>query len=782
MSNAVRKITHTESFIYQRLREGVFIFCLGVALFLVVSLLTYQRSDPGWSHFANHPQIHNAGGRAGAWFADSFLNFFGYFAFIFPVLLSNAAWLFMREAYLGSNRAMLGARLVGSVTVLVAGCGLASLLCAAGAQAVVFPGGGFVGDIVSTLLVSNFNPVGSAILLLALLLIGFTLFTGVSWLTVAEKIGYSLIRVVTQLSRLRLRSRVSAYGDTLYSLLTRLRDRCRRSSKTPKPVVRRPQAPVIKPTKKQSPQITPKLTQVNTSTRYEKDRQAPLFDMPGGTLPSLSLLEPAEVSTGLGYSNAKLELMSREVEQRLSDFGIIVQVVAVHPGPVVTRFEMQLSPGMKVSRITALAKDLARSLSVSSVRIVEVISGKSVVGLELPNEHREMVRLSEVLSAQVYEQARSPLTLALGKDISGHPVIVDLAKMPHLLVAGTTGSGKSVGVNAMLLSLLYKSSPRDLRLLLIDPKMLELSIYDGIPHLIAPVVTDMKEAAQSLRWCVAEMERRYRLMSALGVRNLAGFNKKVREAEKNASPILDPLWQEVPGVETPALEPLPFVVIVIDELADMMMVVGKKVEQLIARIAQKARASGIHMILATQRPSVDILTGLIKSNIPTRISFQVSSKIDSRTILDQSGAENLLGHGDMLFLAPGDQLPMRVHGAFVDDHEVKHVAEDWKKRGQPQYIEEVLDEEGSCTAASADAFAFLGDSGQSTEDADPLYDEAVFFVTKTRRASISSVQRKFKIGYNRAARLIEEMEAHGIVSSQESNGLREVLAPPPRED
>ncbi|MCX7090125.1 MAG: DNA translocase FtsK [Legionellales bacterium] len=488
-------------------------------------------------------------------------------------------------------------------------------------------------------------------------------------------------------------------------------------------------------------------------------------------LPPLALLSPGHPKQLISNAmSQELEGLSRNVEQHLLDFGLHVEVVAVHPGPVITRFELQLAAGIKVSRLTALAKDLARSLSVTSVRIVEIIPGKTVVGIELPNPVRNMVCLSEVLSADVYQQAHSPLTLALGVDIAGHPMVVDLAKMPHLLVAGTTGSGKSVGINAMILSLLFKATPEEVRLIMVDPKMLELSIYDGIPHLLTPVVTDMKEAASALRWCVAEMERRYRLMAAVGVRNLAGFNTMVTEANKRGDGILDPLWKITDGldVEAPKLQALPYVVVIIDELADMMMVVGKKVEQLIARIAQKARAAGIHLILATQRPSVDVLTGLIKSNIPTRISFQVSSKIDSRTILDQQGAEQLLGHGDMLFLAPGTGAPLRVHGAFVDDQEVHRVADAWRARGVPDYIEEITQTIGDGSEGE------FGEEKSAVEDADPLYDEAVGFVMQTRKASISSVQRRFKIGYNRAARLVEEMERCGLVGPMEG-GFRDVL-------
>ena len=470
--------------------------------------------------------------------------------------------------------------------------------------------------------------------------------------------------------------------------------------------------------------------------------------------------------------------MSKQLELKLLDFGIEIQVESVHPGPVITRFEILPAPGVKVNQISNLAKDLARSLSVSGVRVVEIIPGKSVMGLEIPNEHRELVVLSEIIRSRSFDQSQSPLTLALGKDISGEAVVADLAKMPHLLVAGTTGSGKSVAINAMLLSILYKATPDEVRLILIDPKMLELNIYEGIPHLIAPVVTDMKEAANALRWCVAEMERRYKLMAALGVRNISGYNRKVDEERSAGRPIADPLFDSSQRLLNPDAEPedldrLPYIVVVVDEFADLMMVVGKKVEELITRLAQKARASGIHLLLATQRPSVDVITGLIKSNIPTRIAFQVSSKVDSRTILDQMGAESLLGHGDMLYLPPGTSVPERIHGAFVDDQEVHAVIEEIKKSGAPNYIYNILEE------SPMPVLPGEGARDSNGEEIDPLYDEAVAVVTETRKASISYVQRRLKIGYNRAARMIEEMEIAGVVSLVQTNGSREVLAPPP---
>ncbi|MBT7563067.1 MAG: cell division protein FtsK, partial [Porticoccaceae bacterium] len=535
------------------------------------------------------------------------------------------------------------------------------------------------------------------------------------------------------------------------------------------------------------PVIQPVTQSKRPSPRVLREKQQKLFDDSElvGSLPQINLLDPPDKSGPTGYSADSLEHLSRLLELKLQDFGISAEVTEVLPGPVVTRFEIQPAPGIKVSRISGLAKDLARSMAVISVRVVEVIPGKSVVGIEIPNEKREMVRLSEVISSEAFDRSSSPLTLALGNDIAGIPTVADLARMPHLLVAGTTGSGKSVGINAMLLSLLLKASPDEVKLILIDPKMLELSIYDDIPHLLTPVITDMKDAASGLRWCVGEMERRYKLMAALGVRNIAGYNRKIEDSIKAGNPIVDPLWTFDPSTvgwdeteeppEAPMLEALPYIVVVIDEFADMMMIVGKKVEQLIARIAQKARAAGIHLILATQRPSVDVITGLIKANVPTRIAFQVSSKIDSRTILDQGGAEQLLGHGDMLYLPPGTSVPERIHGAFVDDHEVHKVVADWKRRGTPSYLSDITDET-SVSSIAVPGFDTTDENGDDAES-DPLYDEAVAFVLESGKASISSVQRKLRVGYNRAARLIEQMEASGVVSPMSSNGSREILAP-----
>ena len=539
-----------------------------------------------------------------------------------------------------------------------------------------------------------------------------------------------------------------------------------------------------KAAERKPPRIEPIAPKVEKSERVEKEKQVSMFERPGSTeLPALSLLDDAPPRKG-GYSPEALEAMSRLVELKLRDFGVEAEVVEVHPGPVITRFELRPAPGVKVAQISHLAKDLARSLSAVSVRVVEIIPGKSTMGLEIPNESREIVTLGEIIKSKAYDDMASALALVLGKDIGGNPVVADLTRMPHLLVGGTTGSGKSTAINAMVLSLLYKSSAEQVRMIMIDPKMLELSVYEGIPHLLVPVVTDMKQAANALRWCVAEMERRYQLMAAAGVRNLAGFNRKVKDLADAGTPMRDPLEMKrlPPGGDpdtVPVLEPLPFIVVVVDELADMMMIVGKKVEELIARLAQKARASGIHLILATQRPSVDVITGLIKANIPTRIAFQVSAKVDSRTILDQSGAEALLGHGDMLFLQPGTSLPVRVHGAFVSDSEVHRVVSRLKSMSPPVYLDEIL--EGPSAPIPGLSGEPSGEEGGGDPEQDPLYDEAVRIVTESRKASISGVQRRLKIGYNRAARMIEAMEAAGLVGTLQSNGSREVIAPPPPE-
>jgi S-DNA-T family DNA segregation ATPase FtsK/SpoIIIE len=619
-------------------------------------------------------------------------------------------------------------------------------------------------------LVSAVSFLGATLFLLAMFFAGITLFTGLSWLGVTDHIGRFTLQLFSQFRRSLewIWSYTCGRFKSAWDFIEGRRTRRKRED-----MVKVEQEKIERRT---PVRVEPVMLDSAISERVERERQVPLFDPPADTeLPPLALLDEPPPSQE-GYSNEALEAMSRLVELKLADFGVEVEVVSVHPGPVVTRFELQPGPGVKVSQITNLAKDLARALSTLSVRVVEIIPGKPVIGLEIPNEYRELVTLSEILSSAAYEQASSPLTLALGKNISGQPVVADLTRMPHLLVAGTTGSGKSVAINGMVLSLLYKTLPKDVRIIMIDPKMLELSVYEGIPHLLTPVVTDMREAATALRWCVGEMERRYRLMAALGVRNIAGYNRKVRQAEDKGKPIPDPLFKPEetvdPDAAPPNLQQLPFIVVIVDELADMMMVVGKKVEQLIARLAQKARAAGVHLILATQRPSVDVITGLIKANIPSRIAFQVSSKVDSRTILDQMGADQLLGHGDMLYLPPGLGVPLRVHGAFVSDQEVHKVVAHLRGRSEPVYLEEVLTGNGNGADIAMDL-------PESDGEADPLYDQAVVIVTKTRRASISGVQRRLKIGYNRAARMIEQMEVSGIVGPLQTNGSREVIAPEP---
>ncbi|MBU1190217.1 MAG: DNA translocase FtsK 4TM domain-containing protein [Gammaproteobacteria bacterium] len=748
-------------------REGALIVLSALAVFLLVSLMSYHYNDPGWSHTGSYADVQNVGGRVGAWFADVFLYLIGYLAYLFPVMVGYSGWLVFRGRTSDGDidYKTLGLRWLGFLCTVGSGCALAALYFTL-SQGVLplASAGGILGEKLAGGFSGSFNTVGATLFLLALFLAGVTLFTGLSWLSLMDRTGRWTLRFMVW-----ARERFDQLQDYLASRKVRL-ERQEVVQEEKKKIENRP-----------PPRIEPIIKRVEVSQREEKERQVKLFDAPSDSeLPPLALLDPPRPSEG-GYSESALEAMSRLVEMKLADFGVEVEVVAVSPGPVITRFEMQPGSGVKVSQISNLAKDLARALSAISVRVVEVIPGKSVVGLEIPNEKREIVSLSEIIKSPDYEEAGSPLTLALGKDIAGHPTVVDLGRMPHLLVAGTTGSGKSVAVNAMILSLLYKTLPTDVRLIMIDPKMLELSIYEGIPHLLTPVVTDMKDAANALRWCVGEMERRYKLMAALGVRNIASYNRKVKEAEDKGEPIPDPLYkpeeQLDPTQPAPPLQHLPYIVVLIDELADMMMVVGKKVEELIARLAQKARASGIHLILATQRPSVDVITGLIKANIPTRIAFQVSSKIDSRTILDQMGAESLLGHGDMLYLAPGTGVPTRIHGAFVSDQEVHRVVNHLKGNSEPDYLDEILQGDSS----AGDGFTEMGGGGSDSES-DELYDQAVRIVTESRRASISGVQRRLKIGYNRAARMIETMENAGIVGPLQSNGSREVLAPPPPKD
>ncbi len=752
-------------------REGLFILISATAAFLLLSLTSFSPDDPGWSHTGRAGHVLNHGGVAGAWLADVLLYLFGYMAYLFPIMVGYAGWAFTRlpAGRIAGQTVSKGdpldgfhvsARVIGFVLTLAAGCGLASLHYAS-ATSLPLDAGGVLGAVVGNNFRDILGELGTTLVLLALFLSGFSLFTGLSWLAIMDATGYAT---------LWLAGRLLASGRRLSEYRAARRARQIREAKVNVTKAR---------TKERiAPRIEPVVAPPEPSVRFHKERQVPLFDLPtdASGLPPLGLLdEPPR--TRHTISHAALEAMSRQVELKLRDFGIEVEVVAVHPGPVITRFELQPAPGVKASRITGLAKDLARSLSTMSVRIVEVIPGKSVIGLEIPNEERELVCLSEIVKSSSYDRDPSPLSLALGKDIGGQPVVVDLGQMPHLLVAGTTGSGKSVAINAMVLSLLYKAKASDVRLILIDPKMLELSVYEGIPHLLAPVVTDMSQASSALRWCVAEMERRYQLMSALGVRHIAGYNRKLKEAADKGEKLRDPLFtptEQEP--EAPELERLPLIVVVVDELADLMMTTGKKVEQLIARLAQKARASGVHLILATQRPSVDVITGLIKANIPSRIAFQVSAKVDSRTVIDQMGAESLLGHGDMLYLGPGTTDLVRVHGAFVSDQEVHRVVNHLRKQGKPAYLQGILDG----TSEDVGGFAANALPGQiSDAESDPLYDQAVHIVTDTRRASISGVQRRLKIGYNRAARMLEQMEETGVVGPLQSNGAREVLAPPP---
>ncbi len=737
------------------LQEARWLALAVIALYIGLVLLGYNVADPGWSHAARVERIANPGGRVGAWLADLLLYLFGLSAWWWVLfLLFLVAWGYRRlEGVFSTDRRPFLIALAGFAVLLVASSGLEALRFHSLKAALPLVPGGMLGFEGARVAARLFGFTGGTLILLALFAAGLSIFTGLSWLRLVERFGALLENAWFGAVGLHQRWQDRRIGREVAQL---------REAEVE--VERRRIGEVhVEPIR-----IEPAEIAIAKSPRREKERQAPLFfDMPGGTLPPLHLLEePAQDAEP--PSDETLEFTSRLIERKLADFGVQVKVLAAYPGPVITRYEIEPAVGVKGAQIVNLVKDLARALSVVSVRVVETIPGKPCMGLELPNPKRQTVRLSEILGSKAYHDMHSPLTLTLGKDIGGAPVVVDLAKMPHLLVAGTTGSGKSVGINAMILSLLYKSEPAEVRLILVDPKMLELSIYEGIPHLLAPVVVDMKQAANALQWCVAEMDRRYRLMSALGVRNLAGYNGKVREAAKAGAPLGNP-FSLTPEAPEP-LAALPYVVVIIDELADLMMVAGKKVEELIARLAQKARAAGIHLVLATQRPSVDVITGLIKANIPTRISFQVSSKIDSRTILDQMGAEALLGQGDMLYMAPGGGALVRVHGAFVADSEVHGVVDYLKKTGQPEYVDGVLDAPGG-----------EGEEGGGEEggdgEADPLYDQAVDVVLKTRRPSISLVQRHLRIGYNRAARLIEQMERSGLVSPMGSNGNREVLAP-----
>jgi len=754
--------------VVKAVRESLAILLAAAGVVLLLALGSYAAGDPGWSYSGDGGAPRNLIGGFGAMVADVLLFLFGRPAFLLPVVLLVAAVLIFRnrvDALQPASRANLAVRVGGFVLMLAASCALTALHWEAGSLRA--SAGGVLGQVVGSSLAGGLKILGATLVLLAAWMAGLSLAFHVSWLNVIDRIGHGFWQGVAWIKGWRSTRRDVTSGQQ--------RKRARQEA------VREEQA------KKTVPRVAPVIEKpapvVEKSERAQKERQVTLFDPPkSGELPPMNLLDdpPERVAA---YSPDALEAMSRLVEIKLKDFGVDVEVVAVHPGPVVTRFELQPAPGTKASTISGLSKDLARALSAISVRVVEVIPGKPVVGLEIPNEKREMVTLGEIIKSRAYEEVHSPLALALGKDIGGIPVVADLARMPHLLIAGTTGSGKSVGINAMVLSLLYKSSAEHVRLIMIDPKMLELSVYEGIPHLLAPVVTDMKQAANALRWAVAEMERRYKLMAALGVRNIVGYNKKVRDANESGKPIKDPVMMQYASNDPTFdqsliqdLKPLPYIVVIIDELADLMMIVGKKVEELIARLAQKARASGLHLVLATQRPSVDVITGLIKANIPTRIAFQVSAKVDSRTILDQGGAESLLGHGDMLYLPPGTSVPNRIHGAFVSDEEVHRVVNALRSADPPDYIEEVLSGPSQPIPGISGEDGMPGAGGEDAEQ-DALYDEAVKIVISERKPSISYVQRRLKIGYNRSARLLEAMEAAGVVGPLQPNGSREVLVP-----
>lgn len=827
----------------QGAREGAVIGLIALSIYLFMALLTFNPADPGWASIGHDTSVHNAAGRSGAWLASLLMDFFGHVAYLFPLMVAGYAVMLIRRRNqsLDLHWPLFLMRFGGFLLILLSATSLLSLYSVFGLSA---SSGGVLGTSVAEAMVRFFNLPATTLLLIAIFLFALTVTVGLSWFWLMDQLGGLAMQLGQSVKSLvkpgeprapsaekpaaqaqnpvaapQKRKTAPAGSDTRWwhkipgfgpgravgrkkrqeqrlepgmEGLSATEDREPAqhesfSSRDDTPV-QQPAAPQPAKAEKQAPasrslKISPfKKDEQPPKKKEGKKAQGSLLEDVESPIPPVSLLDPPDENKESGYSEESLEHMSRMLEEKLADFGVSVEVVEVNPGPVITRFEIKPAAGVKVSKISNLAKDLARSLAVLAVRVVEVIPGKSVVGIEIPNEKREIVRLSEVLGARVFSESNSALTMALGNDIGGNPMVANLSKMPHLLVAGTTGSGKSVGVNAMLLSMLLKAGPDEVRFIMVDPKMLELSIYDGIPHLLAPVVTDMKEAANALRWCVAEMERRYRLMAAFGVRNLAGYNRKVRDTAAAGEPLLDPFWKPEEHLsndeqERPELEPLPYIVVVIDEFADMMMIVGKKVEELIARIAQKARAAGIHLILATQRPSVDVITGLIKANIPTRMSFQVSSKVDSRTVLDQGGAEQLLGHGDMLYLPPGSGLPVRVHGAFVDDDEVHRVVSAWKARGEPVYVDDVLT---GAESENLPGVPKLSDDGDNENDA--LFDEVVAFVTEGRRVSISSVQRKFKIGYNRAANLVDAMEAAGVVSAAGHNGAREVLAPPPPRD
>lgn len=873
-SDESQTISPLQAKLAKRAIEGLFVLTVALAGYFIIALLSYNSNDPAWSQVGNVDAVQNAAGVSGAWFADVLFSLIGYVAYLLPIALMYRAWLFfrLRDDISEFDWASFFIALIGMLLVILSLCGLAGINSLPEHSPLPFGNGGMLGNMLGESFFQSMGLLGGRLALFALLFIGITIFTDISWMAAIEWLGALVVVTIPQFLMAKfaqyqqkradkkaqiveieqapailLPARAAPIEEELIieenvdeepaekkpSFLSKM------FTAKAEPVHEEKQEPILElddfpelsahrddaawedwdfeegdveidiPTltaaseryvPPQAPIAAKTVAVERSAAALEPEPpQAPRESKPQNTvesavakppvaransiepeLPELSLLLKAPTSEKMGYSQETLDRLSRLLEEKLKDFKVDVTVTEVLPGPVVTRFEVQPAPGVKVSTISNLAKDIARSLAVMSVRVVEVIAGKTVIGIEIPNEDRQTVYFSEVVGSKAFEESESPLTLALGHDIAGEAVVADLAKMPHLLVAGTTGSGKSVGVNAMLLSMLFKATPEEVRLMLVDPKMLELSVYEGIPHLLTPVITDMKDASNGLRWCVGEMERRYKLLAKLGVRNIKGYNKKILDAREEGEVILDPLWKPeenftagYDSAPAPALDTLPYIVVVIDEFADMMMVVGKKVEELIARIAQKARAAGIHLILATQRPSVDVITGLIKANVPTRMAFQVSSKIDSRTILDQGGAEQLLGYGDMLYMPPGSSMLTRVHGAFVDDNEVHRVVASWKEKGEPNYIEGLLDEGGS-----SDIPGIPSDVEENGDaESDPLYDEAVACVLESRRASISSVQRKLRIGYNRSARLLEAMEAAGIVSAMGNNGQRDILVP-----
>jgi DNA segregation ATPase FtsK/SpoIIIE, S-DNA-T family len=772
---------------FRSLREVAVLVSFASTLFLLISLFTYNTEDAGWTHSSTVQSVTNAGGVIGAWLSDFCLSFFGVVAYLLPLAIIRHAYYAYILGKENRRKGTLILHWLGSVFMIVSCSALFYLhIFRIGFE---LPGntGGIIGQEFGDALLLMCGNSGATLMLIVGLLVGITLTTQISWLTLLSNIGKYTVLLLDGIFNSVSGLWEIYHNKPVFQPVSQFTESQAETITKPSMTVRSATTNTTKsPVRENSPpsltsSIFSPVESLIKQPQKQKQPATPIIKKSGEVLPALTLLDNRDTRVK-GYTQSDLEEMSRLVEDILADFNVSVEVVGFLPGPVITRFELQPAAGVKVSRISSLSKDLARALSVTSVRIVEVIPGKSVIGLEIPNREREMVTLRELLTSRTFEKAPSLLTLAMGKDISGQPLVADLGKMPHALVAGTTGSGKSVGINSMILSLLYKATPEQVRMIMIDPKMLELSVYEGIPHLLTPVVTDMKEAQNALRWAVAEMERRYKLMSKMGVRNLAGFNQLIEDATANGKTIRDPLFQLlnplVEGEEFPVLTTLPSIVIVIDELADMMMIVGKKVEELIARLAQKARAAGIHLILATQRPSVDVLTGLIKANIPTRISFQVSSRIDSRTILDQGGAEALLGNGDMLFLPSGTSIPIRAHGAFVDDNEVHRVVEFLKQTAPPNYLEEITRE----SFENSDGFGTSGGSYGGDPESDSLYDQAVQFVTESRKASISSIQRRFKVGYNRAATIIEDMEAAGIVTPAETNGSRMVIAPPPVRD